>query len=98
MNHTNTGTKGAIGELRVCTDLLARGYEVFRAVSPSASCDLIAVRDGRIWRVEVRSAPCYGGKVYKSRPKKDAGKQDVYAWVTDTAIIYEPHFTLIGSR
>ena len=35
-------TRGAIAELRVATDLLARGYHVFRSVSPASPCDLIA--------------------------------------------------------
>jgi hypothetical protein len=50
-----TGTTGAIGELAAGADLLRRGYEVFRALSPSCSCDLVAVRDGQILRIEVRT-------------------------------------------
>ena len=49
------GTVGAISELAVSIDLLTKGYEVFRALSPSCSCDLLAMKDGEIVRVEVRS-------------------------------------------
>ena len=38
-------TIGAISELMVSADLLKKGYEVFRAVSPSCSCDLAILRD-----------------------------------------------------
>src|SRR5690242_10258699 len=42
----SSGTAGTVGELFVTVDLLKRGYHVFRAVSPSCPCDLIALRDG----------------------------------------------------
>ena len=49
-------TVGAIGELRVCADLLERGYEVFRALDQARhSCDLIALKGNLILRIEVRS-------------------------------------------
>jgi hypothetical protein len=50
-----TGTIGALSELIVCSDLLQRGYEVFRAVSPSCSTDLIASKNDNIFKVEVRT-------------------------------------------
>lgn len=51
-----TGTVGALAELLVSADLLNRGYEVFRALSPSCSCDLVAVRGQYILRIEVKNA------------------------------------------
>ena len=49
-------TTGAIGELRVCADLMERGYEVFRALSQSRhSCDLVAMRGAFMLRIEVRT-------------------------------------------
>lgn len=50
-----TGTTGAISELVICCDLLRRGYEVFRSVSPSCSCDLAVLKDGKLLRIEVKS-------------------------------------------
>jgi hypothetical protein len=40
----------------VAVDLMRRGYEVFRALSPACSCDLIALGTGLIpLRIEVRT-------------------------------------------
>lgn len=50
-----SGTVGAISELVVCSDLLKTGYSVFRSVSPSCFCDLIAIRDGVVKKIEVRT-------------------------------------------
>lgn len=46
--------KGALAELAVSADLLSRGFEVFKAVSGSASCDLIAMAEGQCFRVQVK--------------------------------------------
>jgi predicted nucleic acid-binding Zn ribbon protein len=88
----STGQVGAIAELLVSADLLAQGYEVFRAVSPAASCDLIALRGDQILRVEVRTrGRKVDGSISHSRPPSDAGRQDLYAYVThDREIVYEP--------
>lgn len=50
-----TGTVGALHELRVCADLLAQGFHVFRSMSPSCPCDLAILRDTQLLRVEVRA-------------------------------------------
>ena len=50
-----TGTVGAIGELLVSVDLLKKGYEVYRALSPACSGDLIIEKDNKIQKVEVRT-------------------------------------------
>lgn len=50
-----TGSVGAIGELLVAADLLEKGFEVFRALSPCCSCDLAILRNGSLIRVEVRT-------------------------------------------
>lgn len=50
-----TATTGALAELVVAADLLRRGFEVYRAVSPAAKSDLVIVRDGRILRVQVKT-------------------------------------------
>lgn len=49
-------TAGAAGELIACADLMFRGWNVYRALSPNAPCDLIAWKGERILRIEVRSA------------------------------------------
>lgn len=50
-----TGTVGAIGELLVSSDLMTKGYEVYRALSQSSSCDILAIKDNKILKVEVRT-------------------------------------------
>src|ERR1700733_9962221 len=51
-------SRGTIAELMVCSDLLLKGFEVYRAVSPSAKCDIIAVVPSKnvIVRLEVKSS------------------------------------------
>lgn len=46
---------GAAAELAVAAELLRDGFDVFRSVSPAAVCDLLVLRDGKLWRVEVTS-------------------------------------------
>lgn len=61
--HVSRKNSGAFAELVICADLLKRGYEVFRSVSAHASCDLLAQKEGRIYRIEVRTAHFICGQV-----------------------------------
>ena len=82
-------TRGAISELTVSANLMARGYEVFRALSPSASCDLIALKDGEVLRVEVRTGTYYEptGSIGVSR----RGDYDLLAIVVaEIGVLFEP--------
>lgn len=54
-NNIATGTVGAISELMVASDLMINGYSVFRAVSQSCFCDLIALRGKEVRQIEVRT-------------------------------------------
>jgi hypothetical protein len=47
---------GAACELIVCADLLRRGFSVYRNVSPAGVTDLVALKDGRVLRVQVKSS------------------------------------------
>lgn len=61
---------GTISELLVCADLLRMGYEVFWAVSPTASCDLIATKGDAVFRVEVKTGhERLNGKPSHSKPR-----------------------------
>jgi len=85
----NTATVGAIAELRVCLDLMNKGYEVFRAVSPASSCDLAILKDRNLLRVEVRTGrKSPTGKIYKSYLGKRV-KADILATVLPYEIIYD---------
>src|SRR5277367_3349367 len=46
---------GAASELRVAVDLFYKGYEVFRALAHTCSCDLLAIKDEKTVRVEVKT-------------------------------------------
>lgn len=76
------GTVGALAELAVAVDLMERGHEVFRALSPACSCDLAVIVDGELVRVEVRSAHRgTNGHLYFGRATRDQGRHDCYAVV-----------------
>lgn len=84
------GDVGAWGELVVSADLMRRGYCVFRAFSPSCPCDLIAMRDGKLLRVEVTKGRRYvkGGSHFIPHP---AERYDLLAVVFHDGVIeYAP--------
>jgi hypothetical protein len=87
----SSGTMGAITELMVSTDLLRRGWEVFRAMSPACSADLVISKKGVTLRIEVRTGYIRpNGTIYW--PKKGT-VPDHYAVVVmalDERIRYEP--------
>ena len=87
-----SATTGAISELRVAVDLLTKGYNVFRSLSPNCPCDLAILKDGRLLRVEVRTSYLStSGKIYRNISKRDDSKSiDIYAWVLPNKVIYEP--------
>jgi len=87
-----SATTGAISELRACVDLLAKGYDVFRALSPNCPCDLAVLKDNKLLRIEVRTGHVStSGKLYRTKGKGDEiNNIDIYAWVLPDRIIYEP--------
>jgi len=87
----NTRLRGAISELRAAADLMNRGFEVFRAESPLASCDLIILKDKIMKRVEVKSTRYSGPKKQMQYPQgiKDS-KHDILVFVFSDKIKYKP--------
>lgn len=84
-------TTGALAELLISADLLKRGYEVFRALSPSCSCDLMVLKDGKTIRVEVKTA--YRNKISGNimRSPVKPGAFDLVAMVIGgIEILYTP--------
>ncbi len=90
-----SATVGAIAEMAVAIDLLRRGCPVFRALSPSCPCDLIAIVNGQAVRVEVRSGSRIGDGTKFSYAQKagDAGKSDMLAIYVhrEQCIVYQPN-------
>lgn len=79
---------GAIGELRVVCDLITKGYEVFRPVSPIGKYDLIAVKGKKLMKVEVKTAmESPTGKLYNPTSIKDRVGYDVLALVSHKGTI-----------
>ena len=85
------GTAGALAELAVATDLMAKGYEVFRALSPSCSCDLVVLAGDRIVRVEVKTGYRLKTGKLSCSTKNTAERHDVLA-------VHVPHEQSIEYR
>ena len=84
----SSGKTGTISELLIAADLLRRGFDVFRAVSQSCSCDLAVLRDGKLYRIEVKTATrSISGHLHY--PKKNIAADHV-ALVCGPAIEYHP--------
>ena len=87
-----SATVGAIHELVVAVDLLRRGYNVFRALSPACPCDLAVLQNGKLVRVEVTTGHRSPQGTIRYPPKNEK-KFDVLAIVSfDGTILYEPPF------
>lgn len=82
-----TGTVGAISELRVCVDLMAKGLELFRCMSPHSTADLIVVVGRLCYRIAVKTAyeSQASGKISHAQERHD---YDILAAVTPTDIVY----------
>ena len=85
---------GAASELAVAADLTLHGYDVFRAVSAQAICDLVIIKNGLIQRVEVRTGQRASeiSKIFWPK-KKRVKNSDVWAVVLPKEIIYDPPIT-----
>lgn len=80
-------TIGALCEVVVCADLLDRGIHVYRSMSPDSPCDLVALVDGKPFRIEVKCSrkDRYGNVV---RPNNHPDRYDVLACVLPGPCIY----------
>ena len=73
---------GAAAEMLVAHDLMKLGYGVALPLSDSEPYDLIAIRDGKLWRLQVKATAvtsqgnyrvlfCHGKRVKTKYTKKD---------------------------
>lgn len=93
-SHLDRAAVGAAGEMRVAADLVLKGFSVYRAVSPHSSCDLLALRGDRSWRIEVRTGRnSKRGKPFWPKAKRDKGRYDVMVVVLDDRLVYIPELT-----
>ena len=88
------GTIGAISELRVSADLMARGYHVFRAMSPACPGDLMVFKGEQSpILVEVRTgqrSPTTG-RVSYAKLRANQTTVGLIAVVLFDRILYEPN-------
>ncbi len=91
-----SGTVGAISELKVCVDLMSKGFHVYRAISPCAPCDLAITYQNKLYRVEVTCAYfTNSGKIYNPKRHHDQTKFDIVALVLKNGnISYEPELPI----
>lgn len=85
-------TVGALSELRIATDLLTKGYYVYRSVSPNGPCDLIAMHGNIIIRIEVSTALIKTDGKFSSSNKDASYIYDVRALISQDGnrIEYKP--------
>lgn len=85
---------GGIGELTVCANLLRSGFAVFRAVADHEDCDVVAIKDGKVYRVEVKTCRrLASGKIVM--PQADPARFDVLAAIDHFGCIsYLPPFAM----
>jgi len=85
----NTRQIGFISEMRAAIDLSFKGYEVFNSLY-NASCDIIAMKDSKLIRIEVKTGFIKSGKLRTGAIKK--GIYDILAIydVVNDKIIYTP--------
>jgi hypothetical protein len=89
-------TTGALSELLVCSDLLSKGYYVFRSLSPNSPYDIVADKNGQIYKIEIttgRRLP--SGVLVYSKHDNLKNKFDVIAIsiINKREIIYIPELS-----
>lgn len=89
----STGTSGAINELIVSADLMSKGFEVFRSLSPNASCDLMILYKQVAYRVEITCG--YRGASRIVCPTKSKFKYDILAVVLRSGGIHYEGLPLV---
>lgn len=93
-----TSTDGSLGKALATADLLRRGYHVFENVSHFGPCDLVAIKEAKVVRVEVKSSSVIEDLYsYKNTRKSQKGKYllgrdfDVFSFISyDGKIEYFP--------
>lgn len=92
LGHISRGRVGAISELKVCVDLMIKGYDVFRALSPQSNADLVAIKGDVVLKIEVRTARYYttakGSKTIFYSKKRIADKIVALTTLGDDKIHY----------
>lgn len=83
---------GSISELLVCADLMAKGWDVYRAMDATCACDLMCVKAGFTARIEVKTGNRDKGRLLGLETK--AGKFDILALVEGANLFYYAYHQL----
>ena len=87
-----SGNLGAKNELVVAIDLIEKGFNVFRSLTPNAPFDLVAYRNKQLYRIEVKTARLNLDGTRRSQQhlvKTHIGDIDAVAWVMPNKIEYQ---------
>jgi len=74
----NTNQKGVIGLVHIIADLTEKGYEVFTPISEHSTADLLASKDNKILRVQVKYREPYRKKIEVAMHTVVNGKRSFY--------------------
>lgn len=74
---------GSLGEIAVAKELIKQGYEVYSGITDNTKYDLLAILNGQIYRVEVKSTkqPEKRSGAYKiglKRTRSNTKKNTIY--------------------
>lgn len=85
-------TIGSVSEMEAAIYLMKRGYDVFRSLSLTSSCDLVAVKNNKFLRIEVKTGYRNPQTNNVNCPAGDKNKYDVlmvYVLAEDSVILKE---------
>lgn len=85
-----TGTVGAIAELVVSVDLMKKGFEVYRALSQASSCDILALKNGKVYTFEIRTGQRSYNGVLTFSNQRIRGEYTAVVVHNTNEIIYMP--------
>jgi hypothetical protein len=75
---------GYLSEIKIAADLTSKEYELFWPVSIANSCDLIALKDNKLFRIQVKTVHRdTNGKI--TIPQVDVLKYDILALFVDNS-------------
>lgn len=78
--------RGSWGEIVVIADLIRKGYYVFKSVMSNCPCDVIAMKNNRLYRVEITLAKRVPDGV-RFYAKHNSKNYDILALVYETSDI-----------
>lgn len=84
----NPKHQGALSELAACSWLLREGYEVFRNVSQAGLIDIIAIKDGKFLKLDVKTKSREDFPAV-SKEQLEAGVGAIYVLPDGSCIIEE---------